>query len=285
MTKLFSPLRASLCIAALAALGGCELYLGNDKDSGDRWSYCEADGYHVCNGNDCEWAGARCPDEPGYSCTSDSDCAQGCFCGDNGTCEEAGFCNNDNQCPEGYTCDSRSSCVPETCASDSECDQGEICNDGQCEASCTCTDDEQAQAAGWAYCDEATSTCKPTPAGGSCQGTATSGTKPTCADGEVPLIAEGVYTGTCTAIGTCDLTPECEKLQHEGDCVGRTGTCTSVYYGLNCTNPNNGQTCSAGDSGCVCQSFQFAECRTNTSGKAFTYEGTNGELVDMFSIH
>ncbi|MGE0401826.1 MAG: hypothetical protein AB7T06_34305 [Kofleriaceae bacterium] len=290
MTKLFSPLRASLCLAALATLGGCELYLGDggDSDGGDRWTYCANDGYYVCNGGDCEWAGARCPDEPGYTCASDDDCAQGCYCSDDGVCEEAGFCNNDNQCPEGYSCDeARSSCVPEACESDADCDQGEYCNanTGSCESSCTCTTDAEAQAAGWAYCDEATSTCKPTPDGGSCQGTATGGTEPSCAAGEVGLISEGQWTGECSAIGSCDLTPECEKLQHEGDCIGRSGTCTSVYYGINCTNPQSGQTCAAGDSGCVCESFQFADCRTNTTGRAFTYEGANGQLIDMFSTH
>lgn len=287
MTKLFSPLRASLCIAALAALGGCELYLGDGGGGGgDRWTYCAQDGYYVCNGSDCEWAGARCPSEPGYTCTSDADCAQGCYCSDTGVCEEAGFCNNDNQCPDGYTCDeARSSCVPQTCASDADCTQGEFCNaDGACEASCTCTDDAQAQAAGWAYCDEATSTCKPTPAGGSCFGSAT-GTEPTCAAGEVPLVSNGTFTGACSAIGGCDLTPECEKLQHEEDCIGRAAACTSVYYGINCTNPTSGQSCAAGDSGCVCESFQFADCRTKVTQHAFAYEGPNGELIDMFSAH
>jgi hypothetical protein len=177
------------------------------------------------------------------------------------------------------------SCVPEACESSADCDQGEICNEGSCEASCSCTDDQQAIDAGFAYCDETRGTCETTPVGGSCQGASTCTTaEPTCPAGQVALIANDCYTGTCGDIATCDLTPECEKLQAEGDCLGRSAQCTSVYYGVNCTNPNSGAACQAGDSGCVCEFFQFADCRTRLSNASpFTYEGPNGELVDMFS--
>ncbi|GEM_PF-2396269 len=290
MTKLFSPLRASLCIAALAALGGCELYLGDSNDTGgDRWTYCANDGYYVCNGGECEWAGARCPDEPGYTCTSDTDCAEGCYCSTDGVCEEAGYCNNDNQCPDGYSCDeTRSSCVPEACEVNEDCNQGEVCNDGTCESTCTCTTDQQAIDAGYGFCNETRGTCEPAPVGGSCQGQVTCNTvEPTCAAGSVAVVKDGCWTGVCNTISTCDLTPECEKLQAEADCLGRSSQCTSVYVGLNCTNPTSGATCTAGDSGCVCQSFQFADCRTATTNNAnpFKYEGANGQLIDMFSTN
>ncbi len=286
MTKLFSPLRASLCIAALAALGGCELYLGDSNGGGDRWTYCANDGYYVCNGSECEWAGSRCPQETGYTCDSDSDCAQGCYCSDDGVCEEAGFCNNDNQCPDGYTCDeARASCVPETCVFNEDCDQGEVCSDGRCETTCTCTNDQEAIDAGYGYCNESRGTCEPTLATGSCAGAVTCNTaEPACAPGEVAVVLDGCYTGVCNLIGTCDLSPECTKLQHESDCLGRAGECTSVYYGVNCTNPSNGgASCQAGDSGCVCESFQFADCRTSTTAATMQYEGPNGTLIDMFS--
>lgn len=293
MTKLFSPLRASLwlitCSAALATLGGCELYLGDSGDSGgDRWTYCANDGYYVCNGGECEWAGARCPDEPGYTCGSDADCAEGCYCSDDGVCEEAGFCNNDNQCPDGYSCDeTRSSCVPEACEVNEDCDQGEICTSGTCESTCTCTTDQQAIDAGFGYCNETRGTCEPALPGGSCQGEVTCNiVEPTCAAGEVAVVLDGCYTGACNPIGTCDLTPECEKLQHEADCLGRSSSCTSVYAGINCTNPTSGATCQAGDSGCQCEDFEFSDCRTRLSNSSpQQYEGPNGALVDMFSIH
>lgn len=288
MTKLFTPLRASLCIAALAALGGCELYLGDGGDSGgDRWTYCANDGYYVCNGGDCSWAGATCPNEPGYTCASDADCAQGCYCSDGGVCEEAGFCNNDNQCPDGYSCDeSRSSCVPEACEINEDCDQGEICNDGTCESTCTCTTDQQAIDAGYGFCNESRGTCEPAPAGGSCQGASTCNiAEPVCPEGSVAVVQNGCYTGVCNTIGTCDLTPECEKLQHETDCIARAASCTSVYYGLNCTNPA-GQTCVSGSTDCTCTDFAFADCRTRTNNASpFQYEGPNGAMIDMFSTH
>jgi hypothetical protein len=255
---------ACLAIAAASALGGCELYFGNDHDhdGGDKWSYCADDGYYVCDGDECQWSGASCPSEPGYDCTADKDCAAGCYCGPNGTCEEAGFCNDDSQCPSGYTCDEdRSSCVPSNCTADSDCNAGEYCDEdsGKCIASCECASDAEAQQQGWANCDELRATCDPEPTAGSCEGVSTCNIQePTCAAGQVALVSDGCYTGTCGDIASCDLTPECEKLQAEGDCSTRS-ECTSVYYGTNCTSNDPSHT--------AC-TVSWSRCSRRTSARA-----------------
>lgn len=282
MNKLLSPL---LLAIATVSLAGCELYFGDSGGGDDRWSYCAADGYYVCNGDNCEYAGARCPAEPGYTCQDDADCAAGCYCDtESGVCEEAGFCGSQEDCPDGFYCDvDRSSCVPETCTTSADCDNGEYCDaNGSCQSSCLCNTDAEAQAAGFAYCDEARNTCEPTPIGGSCGGTSTCATaEPTCPAGSVALISEGCYTGECSAIAECDVTPSCEALQHEGDCLGASASCTSVYYGINCTN-SQGTSCQAGQSGCVCQSFQFAECRAKTTAM-MVFPTSNGDFADVFA--
>lgn len=264
MTKLFHP----LLLLSLVTLAGCELYFGGSGgDDDDRWNYCANDGYYACQGDSCEWIGPRCPDDPNYTCTSDDECAAGCYCGTEGFCEEAGFCSQQSDCPEGFTCDvERSSCVPESCTTSADCDAGEYCTEtGACEASCLCTTDAEAQAAGFGHCDETRGTCEPTPAAGSCGGTSTCNiAEPACAPGEVALISEGCYTGSCGAIATCDVTPGCTALQHESDCLGANASCSSVYTGNNCTKPD-GSACAAGDTGCTCQSFSFNSCTDRTS--------------------
>ena len=143
------------CLAVIAlSLTGCELYFKGDQGGGgDRWTYCANDGYYVCSGENCEWAGARCPSDPNYTCQSSTDCAAGCYCA-NGVCEEAGFCSSDAQCPTGYHCDKgRSSCEPDGCKTSADCNAGQYCDAATqgCVASCTCTTDAQAQAAASQY--------------------------------------------------------------------------------------------------------------------------------------
>jgi len=268
MTKTLASLRLAILAAlSVATLAGCELYFG-DGNNGDSWTYCGSDGYYVCSGDNCEWAGATCPDGSGsgFSCTDDTDCAAGCFC-DNGTCNEAGFCTTDEDCADGFHCDDRSSCVPDTCASDADCTAGSFCNNGTCETTCVCETDADAQAAGFGYCDENRSTCLPgSDPAGSCGGTVTCNINaPQCAEGEVALILDGCYTGACKAIAQCDVTPGCSSLAHENDCLGRsTGTgadCSAVYTGLNCTKAD-GTACQSGDAGCTCASFVFNSCTT-----------------------
>ncbi|MBA3458438.1 MAG: hypothetical protein H0T46_00640 [Deltaproteobacteria bacterium] len=288
MKHLFSPTRIVFAIATVLSLTGCELYFGgNDGDGGDRWTYCANDGYYVCSGDDCEWAGPRCPDDPNYTCETNADCAAGCYCQD-GVCEEAGFCGEDGQCPDGFHCDEeRSSCVPDGCNTSADCEAGEYCDPGTktCTSSCTCDSDAAAQSQGWGYCDETRGTCEPPNPAGSCGGAVTCNQIMTaCPDGQVALISNGCWTGTCGAIASCDVTPGCTSLQHEGDCLGRTADCTSIYQGINCTNPTTGQSCTAGATGCTCESFQFARCSMRTSSApAMSFLNDEGRLVDVFA--
>lgn len=270
MTKLLSPIRLVLALATVFTVSGCELYFGGHND-GDRWTYCGNDGYYVCQDNDCSWAGPRCPDDPNYTCTTNDDCAAGCFCADNGMCEEAGFCDNDSQCPAGYTCDEgRQSCVPDTnqptpCTTDTDCPTGAYCpaDTGVCTDTCTCTSDADAQAQGYANCDENRQTCEPQPWYGSCGAPAAgcNTVAPSCPDGQVPLTdaTTGCYGTGCLEIGLCDVAPTCSAYQHEGDCLGGAG-CTPVYTGLNCTTPT-GASCTSGSANCTCTSFVYSSCR------------------------
>ena len=250
MKKLLSSLGLLFMLAFM--LTGCELYFGKEGGGGD-----------PPEGN-----------PPGWACDADADCAAGCYCevadgATSGTCAEAGFCDNDSDCPEGYVCDDRSSCVPtdppQTCTFDVDCPVGSYCNDeGICETSCTCTNDAEAQAAGYQHCDETRMTCKPGNAGGTCGGEATCGTEPQCAAGSVALVdlTTGCFTGECSAITTCDVEPTCPRFQHESDCLNTAdgNACSAAYTGINCTKPD-GSSCQSGDSGCTCESFVFAECR------------------------
>lgn len=278
------------CLSVIAfSLAGCELYFKGDHDGGDgdRWTYCANDGYYVCAGEDCEWAGPRCPDDPNYTCETSDDCAAGCYCA-NGVCEEAGFCSSDAQCPDGYHCDeARSSCEPDGCNTSADCNAGEYCDPATqgCTSSCTCTTDAQAQSQGWGYCDETRGTCEPPLANGSCGGAVTCNQIPTsCPEGQLALIFNGCYTGACGAISGCDVTPVCGQMQHEGDCLNRAADCTSVYTGNNCTN-STGATCTAGSTGCTCESFSYATCRTRTaSAPAMSYQLDDGRFVNVFSI-
>jgi len=243
MTKLLSSLGLALTLAF--TLTGCELYFGGHDGDG-------------------RGGGGGGGAEPGWSCTDNTDCAAGCYCSDANVCEEAGFCSQDTDCPPGYMCDDRSSCVPNpqtTCNFDEDCPVGSSCENGYCETTCVCTTDAEAQAQGYAYCNEARTTCEPALPSGSCAGDVTCNTQPpTCPAGEVPLINNGCYTGTCNPIGTCDLAPACDAYQHEADCFsGATAGCRATYTGINCTKPD-GSACQAGDTGCTCESFRFASC-------------------------
>ncbi len=287
MKNLFHPTRIVLTIATLLTLGGCELYFGgHGGDGGDRSSYCANDGYYTCKGDSCEWAGPMCPNDPNYTCKTDVDCAAGCYCA-GGVCEEAGFCGRDGECPAGFHCDEgRSSCVPDGCTTSADCKTGQYCDatSGQCTPSCTCTTDAQAQSQGYGYCDETRGTCEPASTDGSCGGAVTCNQIMTvCPVGQVALIANGCWTGTCRNIGQCDVAPVCGDLQHEGDCLGRVMDCTTVYTGINCTNPA-GTTCMAGSTNCTCASFEYNSCRPSTaSAPVMAFETVEGRMVSVFA--
>ena len=39
------------------------------------------------------------------TCTTNADCAAGCYCGGDQTCQEAGFCTTDQECGPGFKCE------------------------------------------------------------------------------------------------------------------------------------------------------------------------------------
>lgn len=258
-------------VFAAATAGGCDLYFDGHGDHGDRWNYCGSDGYYSCHGDDCEWVGSTCPTDgggtgapTGSSCSSNTDCAAGCFC-QNGTCEEGGFCTTDTDCGDGYHCDtSRNSCEPNpvsTCTTDTDCAAGTICVSGTCTATCACTTDEQAVAGGYDYCDETRGTCmKGSDPVGDCVGTVTCNTSPPlCDEHSVPGIFAGCYTGACRPIAQCEAAPACSSVSHEDDCLDRNTDCSAVYTGIGCKK-SDGSACHAGDAGCTCDSFSFSKC-------------------------
>jgi len=284
----------AVTVAMTSMLAGCELYFdGHDND--DHWNYCGSDGYYDCWGDDCTWVASGCPIgpgpgpvEPGFSCEDSSDCAAGCYCDENGLCEEAGFCTTDADCGRGYECnEDRASCEPippqPTCDSDAACPAGQICDAGSCTATCACTNDSEAIAGGYGYCDESRGTCMTgSDPAGTCAGDLTcNAPEPSCAAGEVPLVLDGCYTGACRAISSCGETPSCEALGHESDCLNRAADCSAVYTGTNCRKPD-GSACQAGDQNCVCQNFSFYTCDDRTAPRTTTaIDARTGKLVEV----
>ena len=270
MTNFIRPLAVLVAIVAAGALAGCELYFGGSNNN--NWSYCGSDGQYSCQGNDCQWVSPTCTSGSGssqggsgsgsgYSCTSNAQCAPGCYC-ENGTCTEGGFGSTNADCGPGYFCDTnRSSCEP-GCQSNADCPQGSVCDasTSQCTATCTCTTDADAVSQGYGWCDNGTC-AQGTDPNGSCGGTVTCTTaKPTCPSGQVPTITNGCYTGNCEAISACDTAPVCSNINDEQDCLARTD-CGAVYTGINCKKAD-GTACHAGDTGCTCASFVFNSCAT-----------------------
>jgi hypothetical protein len=215
----FSQRSVGLTIVIACTLAGCDLYTGT-KSNNDTWSYCAADGFYQCHGDNCTWVSPTCPSGQGgtgYACTDNTQCAAGCFCS-NGSCTEGGFCSKDSDCGVGFHCDTqRSSCEPNT------------------------------------------ATC-----GGDFATTCTNGPA-TCPVGEVPLLENGCWDGNCTPYAQCNVSPVCSHINDETDCLSRT-ECASVYNGINCTK-SDGSPCHTGDTGCTCQSYEFASCASKTSAR------------------
>lgn len=252
MTKLLNSFSLLVAAGALSTLAGCELYFGNDHSS-DQWNYCGSDGFYQCNGDNCEWVSPTCPtgtgsgtgqgsNGSGFECSSNTDCAAGCYC-TNGVCEEGGFCATDTDCGPGYHCDTnRSSCEPDptnACTTDADCTTA-----GQ-------------------FCATDTHTC--TQATCAVSTTVTCNTAaPQCPAGSVPLEYNGCYTGGCEVAATCSSPASCQYLNTEGDCTGRTD-CAPTYTGLNCTH-TDGSACQSGaDPDCHCESFVYASCVDKTA--------------------
>ncbi len=282
MKKLVNSLGLLVAVAALSTLSACDLYFGHSN--GGNWSYCGADGQYNCtdtgNGqSSCTWVSPTCSSSSGsggssttpsggsgsgsgYECTTNTQCAAGCYC-NNGVCTEGGFCTTNADCGTGYFCDTnRSSCEP-GCTANTDCPQGQYCDSStnQCTASCTCTTDADAVSQGYGWCDNGT--CAPgTDPNGSCGGAVTCATAmPTCPSGQVPTISNGCWTGSCEAYASCDVAPSCPQINDETDCLSRTTDCLATYTGIDCTKAD-GTACKSGDTGCTCASFQFASCTT-----------------------
>lgn len=246
--KLLSSAGLAIAVAAASMLTGCQLYFGDHKDSGPS------------AGSDIPPpAGGTTP--PGFACATDVQCAAGCFCAD-GTCTEAGFCTADKDCGAGFTCDTaRSSCKPiPSCTADAQCNPGSACDaaTGGCVVTCKCASDAEAVQQGAGWCDEARSTCMAgSDPAGACTSAVTCTTgAPACAEGQVPLVKDGCYTGTCRDIAVCEAAPVCSALQHQDDCESRPTECAAVFTGFNCS----GTTCGVSDVDCKCLSYNFASC-------------------------
>jgi hypothetical protein len=239
MTKLHS-VGLAILIAMASVLAGCQLYFGSSDSS----------------------SGPNGGSPPGSSCTSDKQCASGCFCAD-GTCAEGGFCGADKDCGNGFHCDmARSSCIPNpACTANEQCAQGSTCDNGGCIATCTCANDADAVKQGAGWCDVARNTCMSgTNPAGACTGAITCTTAaPKCNEGEVAGRKDGCFTGTCRPIAACEAAPECKAITHEKDCQARAADCSETTIGRNCHRPD-GTDCQSGDMNCVCLDIAFQSC-------------------------
>jgi cysteine-rich repeat protein len=180
----------------------------------------------------------------------------------------------DNTQPDAADAGYAYDCVRSHCG-DGTRDSGERCDDGNQQSGDGCSSDcSSAEVCGngiidWErgeQCDDGNLTdgdgcesdCK---TASSCVGEVTCATlPPTCTTEEVPLLANGCYTGACRLITACDVPPTCTALRAEAACLARTD-CEAAYTGRNCQHPN-GSACRAGDTQCVCESFTFAACAT-----------------------
>jgi len=262
----------ALSIAVFAtALAGCDIYFGDPNDGNNNYTYCDSTGCYYCDDYGCY------PQGGGWECQSNDDCAAGCYCDDYGYCQEAGFCSSDSDCAYGFVCDDRSSCVPDPnsngCTTDG-CPDGMLCDaysDTCYFPGCT----SNADCAEGCYCDVATGTCVETgfcstnadcPSGEECD-TSRSTCMP-CDNG----VCGCQSNADCDAGQLCDSTslecraPTCTEITAgnfgtaaEDMCLADL-TCEAIYSGQNCTNPTTHQACQDGDSGCVCETFDFAAC-------------------------
>jgi hypothetical protein len=200
-----------LVLIAFGTLAGCSLYFGNDTP-----------------GSSGGGGGGGGGGGTGYGCTSNTDCAAGCYCAPgsgsgsaaSGTCTEGGFCTTDADCGTGFHCDtSRSSCEPNPPGNPA----------GSCDGKVTCTT-----------------------------------APPVCPAGQVAGESNGCWSGMCEAVATCDVHPPCDLNQHEADCLADQ-TCGATYTGEDCTKPD-GSACHDGDANCTCAKFVYATCVDKTAG-------------------
>ena len=250
------------------------------------WFSSTCDGQYQCTTNadcaaGCYCAGDQTCQEAGF-CTTDQECGAGFKCDPNrSSCvPDTNQCTKDADCAADKKCDLATySCVPRPTAAcgDGVINQGEVCDDGNkvdgdgcskdCKSNEKCgngivdtTKGEQCDDGNMINTDACTNTCT-LPTAGSCAGTITCNiVPPVCPSNKVPLIKDGCYTGECQLLTACDVPPSCEAIHNENACSARTD-CDAVYNGINCRRPD-GAVCRAGDAQCVCESFNFASCRT-----------------------
>lgn len=228
MIKL-SSVGLAIAVATASMLAGCQLYFGDHSSGNGSGVVTGTSGSASGSGGSASGSGSGAP---GVECTSDAQCAAGCFCSD-GTCTEGGFCKTDKDCGSGFTCNTaRSSCEPTpACTKDADCAADQVC-------------------------DTKSGTCNADPAG-TCDGTVSCATAaPACPDNQVPLIKDGCFTGACRAISACAVAPVCTALQHQDDCTARAADCAPVFTGHDC----HGTTCGVSDVDCTCSSYTFASC-------------------------
>ncbi len=151
--------------------------------------------------------------------------------------------------PPGYACDADAQCAAGCyCSPDGTCVEGGFCNrDDQCGDGLTC--------------DEARNSCDPQ-GGGTCAGTVTCNeVRPNCPADQVPIVENECWTGACQPIALCDVAPPCDRINTEASCLARA-ECSAVYNGQNCRR-TDGTACRAGDTGCTCETYNFASCRAD----------------------
>ena len=170
------------------------------------------------------------------------------------------------------------SCPTFACSTDADCLQGFVCSHGACSmpVSCgqlpsQCPQDGFAWGLNdclWSGCDcwfndqqpqPPPTPPPPPPPPDSCGASVTCATAPpACAEGQIPELRDGCYTGACRAIDGCDVPPACTALTHEADCTARTD-CEALYTGIDCTDAS-GNACTMGDTNCTCKEFDLSSC-------------------------
>lgn len=245
-------LLACLGLVMAIATTGCTLYFGPDDDWGDdddTYTYCDETGCYWCDDYGCTPTGPN-----GYYCSSNYDCAAGCYCDpQSGTCVEQGYCSVNEDCPAGFVCDDRASCIPDGtnpgyCTADDQCGEGQYCDEwsGTCQygqycgqdAACPdgyyCDDRGVCQPLGCqddsfcapgCYCDENTGLCQES---GYCAADAECGEGYTCDEERGTCIPTPPNPGSCAGEVVCDLAaPVCAEGQtplikdgcYTGECI------------------------------------------------------------------
>ncbi|ACY17724.1 hypothetical protein [Haliangium ochraceum] len=242
----------------------------------NEYSFCEETGFcevgeQCADGFACDERSTCVPEgsDPGF-CESDEDCPMGTYCFEEfNLCVSSQSCEGDDECGNGMMCDSsRNTCVPAPCTSNEECGEGCYCDfaTGSCVEAGLCETDEQC--ADGLVCEVERNSCVPADSEppfdpGSCEGEVLcDGLPPECGDDAFPGIADGCYTGACIPAADCEREPEpsCESLADEDICLERAD-CTATYVGVNCTCESGVNcNCSAEDSACVCERFDFSGC-------------------------